>query len=299
MDMMKQVKRWIAVAVCVLASSTALAVASSGKPLARMANGELIGEQDLADYLERRMDLRGIARNVWGVEQVVREMALTRVLNLEGESLGIPRSGGGEATLRFDDAYGLGVQSKQEPVCERPANDREARKYFDENPQAFMVPAQARVQRMMLPVTFEIEGRPAMEWLKAQAQAIDGGGVQFAKVAQRAQDVYTLEPQGDLGWIDLEGDNAIVASLRAAKAGAVLGPLREGDFSYLFQVVSQRPARQLTWDESRAFAATQAVSYCQSNGREQLRARLFKKYGVEIDGGAIREFFARTIWLKR
>lgn len=90
MDMMKQVKRWIAVAVCVLASSTALAVASSGKPLARMANGELIGEQDLADYLERRMDLRGIARNVWGVEQVVREMALTRVLNLEGESLGIP-----------------------------------------------------------------------------------------------------------------------------------------------------------------------------------------------------------------
>ena len=298
MNMMKKMKRWVAVVACVAVGSAAVAADSGEKPMARMANGEVIGEQDLADYLDQRMDLRGIARNVWGVEQVVREMALTRVLNLEGERLGVARSSG-EAPSRFDDVYGLAVQRKQEPACERPANEQEARKYFDAHPQAFVVPAQARVQRVMLPVAAEVDGQPAMDWLKVQARAIAGSGAKFADVAQRAEGVYTVEPQGDLGWINLEGNSAIVDSLRATKAGEMLGPMRDGDFGYLFQVISQRAARQLTWDESRSFAAARAESHCQTTGHEQLRDELFKKYGVEIDRMAIREFFAKTIRSKR
>lgn len=293
MGMMKQVKHWMVMAACVAATSAAMAAQPGAKPLAQMANGEVIGEQDLADYLDRRMDLRGAARSAWGVEQVVSEMALTRVLNLEGESLGVARSSG-EAPTRFDDAYALAVQSKQEPACERPADEREARQYFDKHPKALVVPAQARVQRMMLPADSEIEGRPAMDWLKAQAQAI-AGGARFADAAEHAQAAYTVETQGDLGWIALEGDNEIVAALRAAHVGGVLGPLREGNFGYVFQVVNKRAERQLTWDEVRSSAAVAAQVHCRKMGQDRLRDELFKKYGVKVDKAAIRAFFERTI----
>lgn len=54
------------VAAAVLCMSLATAWAEPAKPLARLANGEVVSEQDLSDYLGRRFDLRQIARNAWG-----------------------------------------------------------------------------------------------------------------------------------------------------------------------------------------------------------------------------------------
>ena len=288
---MKHWKRWLAAVACT--AMAAATVAQEAKPLARLAGGEVISAQDLSDYLDRRADLRSVARNAWGVEEVVREMALTRVLSLEGDRLKMQRPSR-DVPLRFDDVYGLAVLKKQAPECKRPANEKEAREYFDAHPQAFLMPAQARVQRAMLPVATQVDGKPAMGWLLEQAQAIAAGARKFPDVASRAQEAYALEPQGDLGWIGLQGEGEIVDLLRKIKPGEVMGPLRDGEFAYLFLLVDRREPRQFTWEQAQPFAADQAEAHCRTSGQTQVRDELFKKYEVKFDRDAIRALFQKT-----
>ena len=265
------------------------------KPLARMANGEVVSDKDLTAYLGRRMDLRPVARNAWGVEAAVQEMAMTRVLVLEGLRLKFPRKAeDGVPPLRFDDIYGLAVYKKQAPACEAPANEQEARQYYDTHPQAFVLPAQARVERIILPIATEIGGGSAMAWLQDQARAVIQGKRKFGLVAMRAQGEYSLDAQGDLGWITLDGDHTIMRALKTVKAGELLGPVQDDEFVYLFSVLQKREARQLSWDEVKSFAASRAVSHCRQEAQTQMRAELFKRYGVEIDRAAIRELMAKA-----
>jgi len=290
---MKLIICWFIAVSC----TWAIAAEPASRPLARLDKvGEVISEQDLAAYLDVRIGLRAVARNVPGIEQVVREMAWNRVLNLEGEQLGIARRADNseEIPSRFDDMYALAVEKKQEPLCKRPKNEQEARQYFDAHPQAFMVPAQVRIQRIMLPRATQVAGQSAIDWLNAQAKAI-AGGTSFADVVQQAEQVEPLELQGDLGWVSLDEDHTVLNALRTAKEGEVLGPLQEGDFVYLFQIMRQRPARPLTWEEAKPSAATHAETHCRESGQEQLRTKLFQKYGVEIDTAAIRAFFTGTL----
>lgn len=264
------------------------------KPLARLANGEVVNDQDLVNYLGRRMDLRPVARNAWGVENVVQEMALTRVLMLEGERLGIPRKAEVGGPSRFDDVYGLAVYKTKAPPCEAPASDDEARKYYDAHPEAFVLPAQARVHRVILPAKTQIGEMSALAWLQDQASLVAKGQRQFFAVAQRAQIEYSLDAQGDLGWLSLDGDHQFMRALQTVKAGELLGPAQDGDYVYLFFVVQRREARQLTWDESKSFAVKRAVSHCREEAQTRIRADLFKHYGVEIDRQAIRELVAKA-----
>lgn len=282
------------VAAAVLCMTLASVWAQQAKPLARLANGEVVSEQDLSDYLDNRIDLRQVARNAWGVEGVVQEMAMTRALVLDGGRLGLPRRDGEGTPKRFDDVYGLAVYKKLAPACEAPANEQEARKYFDSHPQAFVVPAQARVERIILPATTEIGGGSAMAWLQDQARAVITGKRKFGLIAMRAKGEYSLDAQGDLGWITLDGDHTIMRALKTVKAGELLGPVQDDEFVYLFSVLQKREARQLSWDESKSFAATRAVSYCREEAQTQMRADLFKRYGVEIDRAAIRELVAKA-----
>lgn len=290
----RRLAAWAALSCLTLAASAQ----TVHQPLARLANGEVIAEQDLSDYLDRRVDLRAMSRNAWGTEEVVREMALTRALNLEGEELKMPRHTAGDGPVRrFDDVYGLAVQRRQSPACTPPANEQEARQYFNTHPKAFVVPVQVRVQRIMLPASMQVDGRQAMDWLLDRAQAISAGAGKFGEAAERAQQAYQLETQGDLGWVNLELDansTEILTALRDVKPGQMLGPVRDGEFAYLFLMTHRREARALTWDEAKGFAATRAESYCRTEAATQLREGLFKKYGVQIDRAAIRGLFTRT-----
>lgn len=291
MDMNVAFKNAIAVIFFVALTSVC---AETSSPLARMANGETISEQDLSDYLARRIDLRQIARNSLGVEGVVQEMALTRVLVLEGERLKLPRKSSEAPWQRFDDVYGLAVYKNQAPTCEAPADEREARKYFDSHPEAFVVPAQARLERIILPAASDIGGSSAMAWLQDQARAVIQGKRKFALVALRAKGEYSLDAQGDIGWVTLDGDHTLMRALQTVKAGELLGPVQDGDFVYLFSVVQKREPRQLSWEEAKSFAAPRAVAYCRQEAQSRIRSEMFKRYGVEIDRTAIRELMARA-----
>lgn len=282
------------IAAALLSMALGAAVAQTGGPLARFTNGETVSSQDLSNYLARRVDLRQIARNSLGVEGVVQEMAMTRALVLEGERLKMPRKTGEGTRDRFDDVYGLAVYNRLAPVCEAPATAEDARKYFDANPDAFLLPAQARVERIILPASSEIGAVSAMAWLQDQARAVIQGKRVFGLVALRAKGEYSLEAQGDLGWITLEGDHTLMRALQTVKAGELLGPVQDGDFVYLFSVVQKREARQLSWEDAKSFASNRAVSHCRQQAQSRIRSDLFSRYGVEIDRSAIRELMARA-----
>ena len=265
-------------------------VAGAAESLVRLSNGETITEQDLSAYLDRRVDLRAVARNISGAETVLREMTLARTLMLEGERLGEPRSED-KKDERFDDIYAHAVFKKLSKVCEPPTDAVAARKFFDEHPQAFRVPPMARLGRIMLPVSETVAGGPAMGWMFEQAQAISGGTRSFDDAAEQAASVYKLDPQGDLGWVALADDTTILRALASAAQGDLVGPVRDGDFGYLFLLLAKRESRQLAWDEVAISVPTRAVNFCRHEASEQLRSDLFKRYGVELDQDAIKGLF--------
>lgn len=273
-----------------LTLSAIVSTASAAESLVRLSTGETITEEDLSAYLDRRLDLRAAARNISGVEVVLREMALARALALEGERMGESR-GEGNKNARFDDAYALAIFKKMSKVCEPPPDAAAARKFFDTHPEAFRVPPMARLGRIMLPVSATVDGGPAMGWMFEQAQAISGGTRSFEDVAQQATTLYKLDPQGDLGWVTLSDDTTIMRALASSTQGDLVGPVRDGDFGYLFLVKSKREGRQLDWSEVAVSAPTRALNFCRHEASEQLRDELFKKYGVELDNAAISALF--------
>jgi len=78
-----------------------------------------------------------------------------------------------------------------------------------------------------------------------------------------------------------------------AKQGDMVGPVRDGDFIYLFSITGKRESRQLTWDEVAVSASKRAVSYCRQEAATKLENDMFAKYGVALDSAAIGAMFDR------
>jgi len=269
----------------------ALPLAAHAQVLATFANGETITSSELDKYVSRRTDLRGATGNYWGAEEALREMALTRALVLEGGKMGVERrSKAGDD--RFDDIYALAVYKRVAPVCERPADDAAAKAWYEAHPEAFVLPPTARLTRVILPLGQKIGGQSAMSWLFEQATRISQGKTTLDEVVAQAEQVYKLDAQGDLGWVQLEGDSAVMRALDAAGQGDLLGPVQEGSFGYLFYIQAKRNARQLTWDEVRSSAARRAEAWCRQQAREQVQEKLFAQYGVTLDEKAVRALFS-------
>ena len=272
-------------------AAAAVAADDNEVVLVRFANTEKITAQDLSDYLDRRVDLRSARRNAWGVQTILREMAMTRALGLEGDAMDVPQLAE-RKSMRFDDIYSNAVFKKLAKTCEPLADAAAARKYFDENPGAFRVPPMARLSRVMLPTTEKVDGVPAADWLMQQAQAIASGKQKMEDAAKRAETVHKFDAQGDIGWVTLTDDVQILRALASAKQGDMVGPVREGDFVYLFTIEAKRESRPLTWDEAAMSVPTRALNLCRQEASDDVREQMFKKYGVQLDESAIKELFS-------
>lgn len=282
--------KWITL---ILFGVVSLNVVAATLPLAKLSNGETVTEDDFNAYLARRADLKPIARNVSGAESALREMVMTRVLVLEGLAMNQPNRGGANPE-RFDDAYGHMVYQKLVKVCPKVEGSA-VREFYDKHPEAFTVPASARLARVMLPVSEKIDGHPPMTWLMDRAQEIAKGSGNFEKIATRAQEIYRLEVQGDLGWVNLTGDVSIMKALAGARPGELVGPVRDGDFAYLFLVGDKRESRTMKWDEVKTSASNRQVVYCREQASGELTDKLFRKHGVSIDSTAIKALFKMPV----
>ena len=270
--------------------STGLAQEGKNAVLATFSNGEAITEKDMTGYVGRRADLKGASGNATGVLAIVKEMALTRALNLEGTALGIERRAE-RAISRFDDVYGLTVFKTISPACEAPKDEAAARSFYDQTPKAFTVPTSIRLSRVILPVAAVVDGEPAEAWLLKQAKAISGGQQKFDAAASKAEQIYKLDAQGDVGWVALNDDNVILRALEAANQGDMVGPVKDGDYVYLFKIAAKRPSQVMPWADVSGVAAKQAVNYCREQGRAAVEQRMLQKYGVQINESAVRGLF--------
>lgn len=269
-----------------------LAYAQEARPaaLVSLGNGEIITEKDVNQYIGRRIDLKPMARNVSGIIAIVQDMALTRALVMEGRVLGLSQ-GGERSDNRFDDVYAYAVFKYVAPVCEAPKDRAAAREFYDKNPKAFEVPTTVRLSRVILPTSASLDGEHAGMWMMNQVQAIGAGSQKFEDVASKASRVYKLEVQGDLGWVPLNADNQILRALGNANQNDIVGPVKDGDFIYLFHIVDKRPGKIAPWDDVSSVASQRALSYCREQGRANVQQQMFQKYGVRVDENAIRRTF--------
>lgn len=291
----------VALASPVLAQSPAEAKAAAGvgasqaaddPVLVRIGLQDVIRASEVRSYAQRRADLRALLNTPAGWGMLVDEIAMTRSLVLEGERRQEHRSSDADPNIdpRFDDVYALAIYRKIAGECKAPVGDAEARQYYDANPQAFKLPAQARIERIILPKSLTLDKFPAEQWLGLQARAVAMSNARFDALIKRAAEAAPDLRQGDLGWIRLEGveHQPVLGAIQSAGKGGLVGPLVEGEYVYLLQVTDWRDAQLLPWDVVKHQVPTRALQYCRDTQRERVKTELFQRYAVQIDDKALR-----------
>jgi len=259
--------------------------------LVRVGQHEVIRASDVRAYARRRTDLRALLNTPTGQVLLIEEIAMTRALVLEGERRQEPRAGEPVPGIdsRFDDVYALAVYRKVAGECKAPGSEAEARQYYDTHPQAFQLPAQARIERIILPRNLTLDKFPAEQWLGLQARAVATSNARFEALIERAVEAAPDLRQGDLGWVQLEvaERQPILGAVQSAGIGGLVGPFVEGDYVYLLRVTDWRDAQVLPWEVVKHQVQTRAVQYCRETQRERVKTDLFQRYGVQIDKKAL------------
>lgn len=264
----------------------------SAQTLAHFADGSTITADELRSYVAKRPDLSSAMSNRWAAGAALREMAATAALVREGKKNGVKSPKRGEPS-RFDDIYAHRVYRDMAPVCEQPSDEAAAKKYFDAHPDAFLVPPSVRVSRIMLPVDAEVDGQEARDWMLTQAKSIAADRSALEPAVDEADKVYRGDPQGELGWVVLDGEHPILVALGEAAADELVGPVEDDGFVYLYYIQAKREARQLTWEQAANSAAVRALQHCRERAQKDIRARLFAEYGVEFDDAAVSDMLRR------
>lgn len=276
-----------------VATASAVAQQSDGDPVfIRIGQHERIRASEVRAYAQRRADLRALLNTPTGVAMLAEELALTRALVLEGERRQQPRANETPPGVdpRFDDVYALAVYRAMTDECHAPAGESAARQFYDTHPQAFQLPAQARIERIVLPLRATLDKFPAEQWLGLQARAVAMSSARFEAVLERAKEAAPDLRQGDVGWVRLEGAEGqpLLGAIVQAGKGGMVGPVVDGDYVYLLRVTDWRDAQVLPWDSVKHQASTRAVQYCRETQRQRVKAELFQRHGVQIDDKALR-----------
>lgn len=255
--------------------------------LARIGDDEVVTVEDVNRYVARRVDARAFLGTEEGLKRLVDEMVFTLLLVREGQARGVERKT--SADERFDDVYALAVFNQLASACEKPKDEAAARAYYDQHPDAFQIPARARIARVALRVDDKVGDEPAFGWLLMQATEMASGRKRFEDVVAEAQKVRPNERMGDLGFVELTDRASIIKAFASAKEGDLVGPYRDGDYVYLFKILEKREARVLPWDQVRTHAATRAVEHCREQSRAKVHDELFSRYKVRLEEDAIRK----------
>ncbi len=254
--------------------------------------GDAITVAELRRALVLRLDWRGYEKNGETLRHVLEELAWTRVAMHEADRQGLPpreRAENEDPLLaRFDFPRALALEKHLTRACDDELQTPEsARAYYDAHPEAFAAPVRARVARLVLPRDAEIAGQPALAWLFDAARDVAQGARTFDELIKQAQQILPTMPMGDLGYLALEDDSALVRALRAVKPGDLVGPFPDGAYVFLFQVVAKEGGETLPWTLVERQAATIARQHCSRNTLSEARRELKNEYGVRFEENAV------------
>ncbi|GAB6067987.1 hypothetical protein JCM13664_13060 [Methylothermus subterraneus] len=261
-----------------------LSVWAAEDPVLAVIGDEKITAGQVRAYVKKRPLLAGyLATGYPGWRRVLVDLIDLRLLNREGERLKIPREAEDD-----EDLYALRVKRKLLPPCAKP-DEKGAKRFYQEHPERFSTPAFVRLNRLELPVSAQIEGKPAIEFLQEAGERVRAGEKNLAELAE-------LCPQGkaclqDLGFVRTEAfaelGEAGLKALQTAKVGEVVGPLVVGEWVYLYQVTARREPILAPWEQVQAEAAEEALRFCRSEAFARLRQDLYRRYGVVLHEKAL------------
>jgi hypothetical protein len=253
-------------------------------PILAEIGGDKITASQVRAYVKKRPLLSGyLVTGYAGWRTVLVDLIDLRLLNLEGERLAIPKEAEDD-----EDLYALRVKRKLLPPCPKP-DEEEARRFYQDHPERFSTPALVRLERLELPASAQVEGKEAWAFLQEAAERVRAGEEEFSRLAERC-------PQGqaclqDLGFMRTDGLTAVgdlkLQALSAAKVGEVVGPLKAGEWVYLYRVTARREPILAPWEQVRTEAAEEAQSFCKKQAFAQLRQELYRRYQVVLHEEAL------------
>lgn len=288
------VKVLLAGCLCLVGMSGALSQAAQApegdgaKIAAIIGDGDqAVSVQELRDYARQRMDLRPLWSTMEGRRTVLGQYIMMRLLVREGLRLGVEREqddepGRGDQSFLADDRYAAKVYQLLAAPCDIPSDERAVKDYYDRHPDAFTLPSQVRLDRIILPRDMQVGPLPAPYWMALQARAVAERQARFEVLVDRAREQAPNLGQGDIGWVLLDQHAELLRAIDAAGLGDMVGPFEEGDHVILLRVTDKRAARQLPWEEVRHQARSLAVQHCKSSEEERVQRELHERYRVEM-----------------
>ncbi|MBZ0104743.1 MAG: peptidyl-prolyl cis-trans isomerase [Sulfuricella denitrificans] len=246
--------------------------------LATIGSDLTITKFDVINYARPLPNLYPYLTIPGGPKRILEDMIRTRLLIMEGERLGMPRSG---AENGGDTAYAIAVRLRLAPRCAPPAESA-VRAFYDAHPDQFSSPLFLRLNRFGLRYT--PDNRNAVNArLQAMAARLSGGEVTFAAIAADSDDEFDRFRGGDLGFVAQEdASNPIMAELAKAKTGQVIGPLEQGEMLYLYQVSGRREPVPESYESVRVQAAEKQQSDCYRQRVEAMFDTLKARWPVKI-----------------
>lgn len=246
-------------------------------PVLAEIDGQKILASQVRAYVKTRPLLSGYLLTGYpGWKQVLEDLIQLRLLNLEGERVGIPKEEGDD-----EDLYALRVKRKLLPPCEKP-DEKEAKRFYKTHPELFSTPAFVRLQRIELPALVQVEGQDALTFLQTAAEQVRKGRVSLDDLARRCPS----QCLHDLGFVRTDGlvslEDRALAELQTAEVGGVVGPLKVGGWVYLYQVTARREPILTPWEQAKEEAAEVALRFCQQQAFAKLKEELYHRYHVVL-----------------
>lgn len=247
------------------------------EPVLAEVDGQKIRASQVRAYVKIRPLLAGYLLTGYpGWKQVLQDLIILRLLNLEGERLGIPKEAEDD-----EDLYALRVKRNLQPPCAKP-DEKEAKRFYKSHPELFSTPAFVRLQRIELPTSVQIEGQDALAFLQAATEQVRKGRVSLGDLARRCPS----QCLHDLGFVRTDGlvglEDRALAELQTAEVGEVVGPLKVGEWVYLYQVTARREPILTPWGQAKAEAAEVALRFCQTEAFAKLKGELYRRYRVVL-----------------
>jgi hypothetical protein len=262
-------------ALALLIHQPALAETEASNPVLATVAEHAITKQDLLNYGRESPYLLPYLSIPGGPMKILNDMINERLLILEGERLGIAK---GETS---SPAYAYQVRSHLAPACPIP-DEGTAKSYYEEHPEKFSTPIFLRLYRFGLPFTAENESA-VFNQLSELGNSVRRGETTLADAVANGKNESMVVRQGDLGFLPYDDtDNPIMKELTRAPINQIVGPLKQKDWFFLYQVTDRREPILASYERIKDEAAKVEREECSRLKFKELLDELKQRWPVRM-----------------
>ena len=239
-----------------------------------VAAGYEITEKDLNAIISRYpQDKRAMFQSEGGKKQLLEQLIAFELMNKFGKEIGLDKTEEYKAQIASIEKEVLTSMAINKSLADVTVTDEEAKKYYDENKEAFAQPATVSAKHIL--VATEEEAKK----IKAE---IDNKEVSFEEAAKKYSTCPSKEQGGNLGEFS---KGMMVPEFEAAafnsEIGVVTEPVKTQFGYHLVLVEGKNEAATKSFDEVKNAVVNQLLQESQHKKYNDLLTELEQKYGVE------------------